>query len=106
MTQAHQARECDRDPRRANGITASGTMRRTNSGRLAASFRWSAVLVRAQLQSVDAGDRPCADGVGVGAEACMETAFGDVLFAADEKVDPVASVAAGHGDGMRAGPFD
>lgn len=30
MTQAHQARECDRDPRRANGITVSGTMRRTN----------------------------------------------------------------------------
>jgi len=26
MTQAHQARESDRDPRRANGITASGTI--------------------------------------------------------------------------------
>jgi hypothetical protein len=30
MTQAHQARESDRDPRRANGITASGTICRIN----------------------------------------------------------------------------
>lgn len=30
MTQAHQARVSDRDPRRANGITASGAMCRTN----------------------------------------------------------------------------
>ena len=30
MTQAPRVRASDRDPRRANGITASGTMRRTN----------------------------------------------------------------------------
>lgn len=44
--------------------------------------------------------------MGVGAEACVEASFGDVLFAADEDVDPVVRAAAGHGDGMRAGLFD